>query len=65
MKNNVVGIDKLIRIMLGMVIIGAGFYIRSWWGLLGLLPIFSALGSLCRMYSMLGLSICHANDCDS
>ncbi|MBL7000808.1 MAG: DUF2892 domain-containing protein [Gammaproteobacteria bacterium] len=65
MKDNVGGIDKLFRIVLSMALLGAGFYIPSWWGLLGLIPLFTALGSLCPVYSLFGISTCHANDCDS
>lgn len=65
MINNVGGSDKLLRIILSMVIMGAGFYIPSWWGLLGLFPLFTAIGAWCPLYSIIGLSTCPSGDCDS
>ncbi len=66
MKQNVGGTDKLIRIILSMVIMGAGFYIPSWWGLLGLVPLFTALGAWCPLYAVANISTCHSSgNCDS
>ncbi len=64
MKQNVGGTDKLIRILLSMVIMGAGFYIPSWWGLLGLIPLLTAIGAWCPLYALTGMSTCKADNCD-
>lgn len=50
MKPNVGGIDRTIRIVLGIVIIAAGVYFKSWWGALGLLPLLTALVRWCPAY---------------
>jgi hypothetical protein len=39
MKANIGTVDRVVRVVVGLVIIGAGIYFRSWWGLIGLLPI--------------------------
>lgn len=51
MKKNVGSADRIIRIILGLAIGGVGFYYQSWWGLLGLVPIFTALINFCPLYA--------------
>ncbi|MBW6485283.1 MAG: DUF2892 domain-containing protein [Syntrophales bacterium] len=56
MKANVGGIDKWIRIILGVVIIVIGFLYKSWWGAVGLIPLLTGLFNYCGAYSLLGIS---------
>ncbi len=65
MNQNVGGNDKLIRIVLSMLILGTGFYYPSWWGLLGLIPLLTAISAMCPLYKILGISTCHPDTCDS
>jgi hypothetical protein len=58
MKKNVGGADRTIRIVLGLAILGVGVYFKSWWGLIGLIPLLTGLFSYCGLYSLLGLSTC-------
>ncbi len=58
MKKNVGNIDKVIRIVLGLAIGGLGIAYQSWWGLIGLLPIATALVGSCGVYTLLGISTC-------
>ncbi len=58
MKSNVGGIDKILRIVVGLAIIGWGFYAQSWWGAAGLLPLATALINFCPVYPLLGISTC-------
>jgi len=58
MKQNIGTVDRLIRVILGLVIITVGLYFENWWGLLGLLPIFTALIGWCGLYKVLGISTC-------
>ena len=39
MKCNVGKTEQIIRIVIGIVIVLLGVYFRSWWGLIGLVPI--------------------------
>ena len=50
MKPNVGGIDRIFRIVLGIVILVAGWYYKSWWGLLGLIPLLTGLIRWCPLY---------------
>jgi predicted RND superfamily exporter protein len=56
MKQNVGSTDKIIRIILGILIAALGYYYRSWWGLIALVPLLTAFISFCPIYPILGLS---------
>jgi hypothetical protein len=58
MEKNIGKTDKLIRVVAGLVIIALGFYFKSWWGLIGLVPLLTASISWCPLYIMLGCSTC-------
>lgn len=58
MKCNVGKTDKIIRWIIGLIIILIGVYFRSWWGLLGLIPIVTALIGLCPLYLPFGINTC-------
>lgn len=55
MKANVGKADKVIRIVLGVAIIAAGIYFKSWWGAIGIIPILTAAISWCPLYTPLGI----------
>ncbi len=56
MKANVGGFDKTLRILLGVVIIAAGFYFKSWLGAIGLVPLLTGLIGWCPLYAPFGIS---------
>ena len=56
MKKNVGNIDRGIRIVAGLAIGAAGIYYNSWWGLVGLIPILTALVRTCPLYLPFGLA---------
>ncbi len=58
MKKNVGNIDRIVRIIIGLLLGLAGIYYQSWWGLVGLLPIATALVGTCGLYSIFGWSTC-------
>jgi len=53
MRINVGSIDRLLRIIVGLVIAILGVIFDSWWGLIGLIPIATGLFSFCPAYSLL------------
>jgi len=53
MKQNIGSLDRLIRILVGLIIIGAGSFHDSWWGAIGLIPITTALVRYCFLYRIL------------
>ena len=58
MKVNEGKLDRTVRIFLGLVIIGLGFYYQSWWGAVGLLPLLTGLSGFCALYTLLGINTC-------
>lgn len=62
MKSNVGGIDKWLRIAVGLVVIALGLFGPiGWWGLLGLVPLATGMLGSCPVYSMLGVNTCPLN----
>jgi len=62
MKCNVGKTDKVIRIVLAIIIGAVGIYFKSWWGLLGLIPLLTALFSFCPIYSPFKLTTAMKNE---
>ena len=58
MKSNVGGIDRTLRIVIGLAVLATGLYFKSWWGLVGLVPLLTAALGWCPAYLPLGLSTC-------
>ena len=63
MKLNVGGIDRILRIVVGIVLIGlAATGTVGWWGWLGVVPLATGLFRFCPMYRLLGMSTCPAQN---
>lgn len=58
MQKNVGNTDKTIRIIAGIIILAIGAYYGSWWGLIGLVPLFTGITQSCVLYKMLGINTC-------
>lgn len=59
MKSNVGGIDRLLRVVVGLVlVILASSGTIGWWGWLGVIPLLSGLFRVCPLYSILGINTC-------
>jgi hypothetical protein len=58
MKPNIGRSDKTIRLLLSVVILAAGVYFKSWWGLLAIVPLVTVAISFCPLYSFLGINTC-------
>jgi len=56
MKKNVGTADQIIRLIVAIVIAAFGIYYKSWWGLVAIVPLATALLSFCPLYSPLGMS---------
>lgn len=58
MTANVGGADKVVRIVAGIVILGLGLAFKSYWGLVGFLPLLTGLLGFCPAYTLFGISTC-------
>jgi len=50
MKCNIGPVDRLIRIIIGLVIAVLGVVFDSYWGLIGLIPLATGLFKWCPLY---------------
>ena len=58
MKANVGTVDRVIRIVAGLVLLSLAFILEGnarWWGLVGLLPLATGLSGRCTLYVPFGI----------
>ena len=63
MNTNVGGIDKLLRIVVGIALLSMlvwGEGMMRWFGLIGLVPLGTALVGWCPLYTIFGITSCPA-----
>ena len=59
MQFNVGGIDRILRVVLGLVLIAlAATGTVGWWGWLGVVPLVTGLFRFCPAYGLLGMNTC-------
>jgi len=59
MKINVGGTDRILRVVLGLALIGmAAFGVIGAWGWIGVVPLMTAAMGYCPLYTVLGFSTC-------
>lgn len=61
MSSNVGGVDRVLRFLVGLAILSAIFWYPGearWFGLIGLVPLATALFRFCPLYSVVGISSC-------
>ena len=56
MNPNVGGADRIIRIILGLGLIGWGVATQNWWGAIGVVLLATALAGWCPVYLPLGIN---------
>ena len=56
MKMNVGSTERIIRVVVGVAIVGVGVAYQSWWGAIGLVPIATGFVGWCPPYALLGIS---------
>lgn len=59
MSRNEGTIDRLLRVIVGLVLIALVFVgPRSAWGWIGVVPLLTELVGMCPIYSLLGINTC-------
>lgn len=61
MQENVGGIDRVLRILVGLALLSLLYFGEGnlkWLGLIGIVPIATALLKFCPLYAPLGISTC-------
>jgi hypothetical protein len=57
MKRNVGNAERVVRVVIGVVLLALVVVgPKTWWGLIGLVPIVTALWGWCPIWSTLGFS---------
>ena len=65
MNKNIGNLDKTIRLIVGILIIVAGFLNDSLFGAIGLIPIITALVNWCPLYTILKINTnCDKKNCE-
>lgn len=60
MKANLGTIDRSLRIVAGLVLIGLSLMgVIGWWGWIGLVPLATGLFRFCPVYKLLGIKTCN------
>ena len=65
MKSNVGGVDKILRIVVGLGLLSLVLILEGnarWWGLVGLVPLLTGVINFCPLYAMLGINTCPVKD---
>ena len=66
MQNNVGALDRIVRVVIGLGLIGFALgYLAPgssyhWLGWVGVIPLVTAAAGSCPLYSLIGLSTCQA-----
>jgi len=55
MKNNTGRTDRILRIVLGLLIAVTGIVLSSWWGLIGIVFLFTGIWGFCPFYSVFNI----------
>jgi len=64
MTPNIGNMDRILRVVAGVAIIVLGIVYGSWWGVIGVLPLLTALIRWCPPYAILGISTCRAESAE-
>lgn len=63
MKTNVGKMDRVLRVVVGLVLLAAFFMLPEagyrWLFLIGLVPLVTGLAGTCPLYAMFGISTCN------
>lgn len=65
MKTNVGNVDKIVRYVIGIILLLLIFILKGnarYWGLLGLIPILTAAFGFCPLYRIFGISTAKKED---
>lgn len=67
MIQNVGGIDRILRIIVGLALLSLLVLLEGnarWWGLIGLVPLGTALLRWCPAYTLIGVNTCPTKQAD-
>lgn len=51
-------IERIARVIIGLVLIGLALFTGALWGWIGIVPLATGLSGFCPLYRLLGFSTC-------
>lgn len=61
MPRNEGSLDRVVRIVLGLVLLALAFFgPKTWLGMLGLVPLVTGIVGFCPLYRLVGLKTSHS-----
>ncbi|MFZ2872737.1 YgaP family membrane protein [Zavarzinia sp.] len=64
MNTNIGTLDRVLRVIAGLVLLSLLFLLdgeAKWFGLIGIVPLATAAMSWCPLYTLLGIRTCRTN----
>jgi hypothetical protein len=61
MKKNMGKADRIIRGIIGLILLTIALFYHTWWGAIGVIPLATALIGFCPMYVIFSIKSCR--DC--
>ena len=58
MTTNVGTVDRALRVIVGLALLGLAVFGGHWWGWIGAVPLVTAAVGFCPAYRLIGLSTC-------
>lgn len=58
MKSNVGGIDRILRIVIGIALIAWALTTGPVWAWIGVVPLATGIFKFCALYALLGINTC-------
>ena len=54
MRKNIAGAGRMVRGVVGLILIAFGWYYHSWWGAIGVIPLVEAVLGWCAIHHICG-----------
>ncbi|MCU0798954.1 MAG: DUF2892 domain-containing protein [Candidatus Thermoplasmatota archaeon] len=64
-KKNMGAVDRIVRLVIGIVLVAVGLLTPYWWiALISIVPFATAVFSFCPLYSLIGIRTCKKDNPD-
>jgi hypothetical protein len=60
MRRNIGTADKIVRVLIGLALLVLGIALKSWWGVIGVVPVLTAFVGICPAYIPFGITTCRS-----
>ena len=60
LQRNIGTTDRIVRVLVGLALLVLGIALKTWWGVIGVIPVLTAFVGICPAYIPLGISTCRS-----